>query len=51
MKQKVRVPPLLRMDATLFLCIWDEIPLYLKYDEGRVDLSSKVKIDKPKVVS
>ena len=27
-----------------FLCIWAEIPLYLKYGESRVDLSSKVKI-------
>ena len=26
-----------------FLCIWAEIPLYLKYGESRVDLSSKVK--------
>ena len=27
----------------IFLCIWTEIPLYLKYGESRVDLSSKVK--------
>ena len=27
----------------IFLCIWAEIPLYLKYGESRVDLSSKVK--------
>ena len=27
----------------IFICIWAEIPLYLKYGESRVDLISKVK--------